>query len=63
MNKIMYNYKVRQFESKYHIVLVNTFKQLNSYWESYRIKYNNKYTMDYTSFVRYCFSITSEHLK
>ena len=63
MNKIIYNYRLRQFENNHHMVLVNTFKELNTYWENYPIKYNNKYNMDYTSFVRYCFSITSDHMK
>jgi hypothetical protein len=50
---------ITQFENEFHTVLVQMFSKMKSQWDSYRIKYNSKYNMDYTSFVRYCYRITT----
>ncbi len=49
-----------QFEEKYHRILVDMFKELVKEWKNYPIKYNKKMEMNYTSFVKYCYSITSK---
>jgi len=50
---------ITQFENEFHTVLVQMFSKMKSQWDSYRIRYNSKYNMDYTSFVRYCYRITT----
>lgn len=50
---------ITQFENEFHTVLVQMFSKMKAQWDSYRIKYNSKYNMDYTSFVRYCYRITT----
>jgi len=53
-------FKLIQFEQKYHYILVDMFKELDNDWKNYRIKYNKKIDMDYTSFVIYCYSVTGK---
>jgi len=50
---------ITQFENEFHTVLVQMFSKMKVKWDSYRIKYNSKYNMDYTSFVRYCYRIST----
>jgi len=52
--------KLTQFEEKYHFILVDMFKELDKDWKNYRIKYNKKMNMDYTSFVKYCYYVTGK---
>jgi len=59
MNQLS-KFKIKQFEDKYHRILVDMFKDLNQHWESYHIKYNRKMEMDYTSFVMYCYYVTDK---
>ena len=51
-------FKIKQYEDKYHRILVDMFKELNQEWKRYPIKYNKKMEMDYTSFVVYCYYVT-----
>jgi hypothetical protein len=53
-------FKLIQFEQNYHYILVDMFKELDNDWKNYRIKYNKKIDMDYTSFVKYCYSVTGK---
>lgn len=56
----LYSLQLKEFEKKYKNVLVEVFKELNSNWKKYPIKYNKKKELDYTSFVRYCYDITDK---
>lgn len=56
----LYNLRLKEFERKYYKVLVEIFKELSSSWNKYRIKYNKKIELDYTSFVKYCYAITGK---
>ena len=51
-------FKIRQFEDKYHYILVDMFKKLDKDWKNYKIRYNKKRDMDYSSFVKYCYNVT-----
>ena len=53
-------FKIKQFEGKYHRILVDMFKELDHQWKRYQIKYNKKIDMDYTSFVVYCYYVTDK---
>ena len=52
--------KLTHFEKEFHSVLVQMFTCISERWNAYPIKYNKKYNMDYSSFVKYCYSITSK---
>lgn len=52
--------RLTQFEKEFHNVLVQMFNHTSERWNAYPIKYNTKYNMDYTSFVKYCYSISSK---
>ncbi len=60
MMDTIYKIKLQEFEKKYHNILVDTFKKLNSVWKGYPIRYNKKISLDYTSFVRYCYRISDK---
>ena len=62
MNKSMYELKLSFFEKKNHEELVNMFKELDTNWRKYPLKYNKKISINYTNFVKYCFSITEVEL-
>ena len=53
-------FKIKQFEDKYHRILVDMFKELDQQWKRYPIKYNKKIDMDYTSFVVYFYYVTDK---
>jgi hypothetical protein len=54
----MYKIRLKQFESKNHSLLVNMFKHMDFYWKKQELTYNEKISMDYNTFVRYCFSVS-----
>jgi hypothetical protein len=55
----MYKIKLRVFEKKYHNLLVDMFSTIKHCWATYNTKYNDKIDINYTSFVKYCYSITN----
>ena len=59
----MYKIKLRIFEKKYHNLLVNMFSTIRNQWATYNTNYNDKMDMNYTSFVKYCYSITNTRPK
>ncbi len=59
----MYKIKLSIFEKKYHNLLVNMFSTIRNQWASYNTNYNDKMDMNYTSFVKYCYSITNTRPK
>ncbi len=56
----IYKFKVREFEKKYREILLELFKEMSNVWGDYRIRYNKKRDIEYTSFVRYCYNITDK---
>jgi hypothetical protein len=57
----MYKTKVTLFEKKYHNLLVDMFVYIQSIWDTYETTYVEKTDMNYSNFVRYCYSVTKKY--
>jgi hypothetical protein len=59
----LYKIQLRSFEKKYHNLLVDMFIYMRNIWNTYNTKYNDKSDMDYTDFVKYCYSVSNTRPK
>jgi len=63
MRSSIYKTQLKNFEKKYHNLLVDMFSTIRNRWDTYNTVYNDKLNINYTSFVKYCYSITNNRPK
>ncbi len=57
----LYKIRIMVFEKKYHNLLVDMFVHMQNIWNTYETTYNEKIQMNYSNFVRFCYSVTKVH--